>query len=124
MPDIALASQGNEGDFFIHFSVPVSSFGSSMSHNNRLLGIVTYQAFSGDDLIEVVSFEGDAIHRSYSVLDYGFMGIVSDQLITSVHVTGHIAPIQDFRFSSVPEPSTSLLLLSGILFGIKHRQKA
>jgi PEP-CTERM motif-containing protein len=123
-PEIALAARDNNGDFFIDFSIPVRSFGFLVIHGSSRPGIPAFEAYSSDDLVQTVRFQGDAINGITDGVDYGFLGIALDQDITRVHVTGDVASLDNFTFSPVPEPAAlSLLLLGTGFMAVRKRNR-
>ena len=116
-----LAALDNHGDFNINFTVPVRAFGFFVGHATSY-PTPAFEAYSVDgQLIETAYFEGDAIDQTVGLQDFGFLGIVSTEPITRIHVTGDIAGLDNFRYSQIPEPATvSLLLVGGLWFVRRH----
>lgn len=114
--------QWSHDDFLIHFSVPVRVFGFWVINNNGAEQTSIFEAYSNSGLIETVQFAGIAIDGTIEYADYGFLGIVADQDITSIHITKEATVLDNFMFSAVPEPATLLLLGLGGLGLIGKRR--
>jgi hypothetical protein len=118
---------GNEDDFTINLSFPVRAFGFWVINNPDPLAsepypYLTLEAYGADGLIEEVTFEGDAIDGVIgSSVEYGFLGIASDQFITSVHVTKGATMLDNFTYSPIPEPATVVLFGLGCLALLRKR---
>lgn len=114
-------------DFIINLSFPVRAFGFWVINNiDPMAGpypYLTLQAYGDNGLIEEVAFEGDAIDGVIEDhAEYGFLGIASDQFITSIHVTKGATVLDNFTFSPIPEPATIILLGLGCMALLrKHR---
>ena len=136
-PEIGI-SDWDEDDFTINFSFPVRAFGFWVINNpvqvDELYPYLTLQAYGADGLIEEVTFEGDAIDDVIvsrdevgdgvyieGRIEYGFLGIASDQFITSIHVTKGATMLDNFTYSPIPEPATFLLLGLGCLALLRKR---
>jgi len=130
---------GDEDDFTINMSFPTRAFGFWVINNpeprDKSYTYLTLEAYGADGLIEAVTFEGDAIDgiiESYpengigidmeSRAEYGFLGIASDQFITSIHVTKGATMLDNFMFSPIPEPATIILLGLGFLALLRKRR--
>jgi hypothetical protein len=110
-PEIMIADISGNEDFFITFSVSVRSFGFWVINNNtHPTPILEAYGDGPTGLIERVLFEGVAIDGTVGVADYGFLGITADENIKYVHVTNEAPGLDNFMFSSVPEPATLFLL--------------
>ncbi|MGB2866342.1 MAG: PEP-CTERM sorting domain-containing protein [Sedimentisphaerales bacterium] len=117
-PEIGIHSEVD--DFTINFSFPVRAFGFWVINNPDPVDgpypYLTLQAYGDDGLIEEVIFEGEAIDGVIEDrAEYGFLGIASDQFITSIHVTKGAAMLDNFTYSPIPEPATVVLLGLGCL---------
>jgi hypothetical protein len=107
-------------------SFPTRAFGFWVINNpvpeDEPFPYLTLQAYGEDGLIEEVIFEGDAID---GIIDdgseYGFLGIASDQFITSIHVTKGATMLDNFTYSPIPEPATVILLGLGFLALLRKR---
>ena len=124
-PDIGIPG-ANEDDFIINMSFPTRAFGFWVINNptaeNEPFPYLTLQAYGDDGLIEEVTFEGDAIDGiNRSLVEYGFLGIASDQFITSIHVTKGATMLDNFTYSPIPEPATVILLGLGFLALLRKR---
>lgn len=116
----------DDDDFTINFSFPVRAFGFWVINNpdaeDEPYSYLTLQAYGADGLIEEVIFEGDAIDGVIgNEAEYGFLGIASDQFITSIHVTKGATMLDNFTFSPIPEPATFLILGLGCLALLRKR---
>jgi hypothetical protein len=123
-PEIGIP--GGPDDFTINLSFPVRAFGFWVINNpiaeDEPFPYLTLQAYGEDGLIEEVIFEGDAIDGiTGSSAEYGFLGIASDQFITSVHVTKGATMLDNFTYSPIPEPATVILLGLGCLVLLRKR---
>jgi hypothetical protein len=124
-PDIGIPG-ANEDDFIINMSFPTRAFGFWVINNptaeNEPFPYLTLQAYGDDGLIEEVTFEGDAIDGiNRSLAEYGFLGIASNQFITSIHVTKGATMLDNFTYSPIPEPATFILLGLGFLALLRKR---
>ena len=124
-PEIGIPGALND-DFTINFSFPVRAFGFWVINNpdqsNEPYPDLTLQAFGADGLIEEAIFEGDAIDGVLEDrTEYGFLGIASDQFITSIHVTKGATTLDNFTYSPIPEPATFLILGLGCLALLRKR---
>ena len=125
-PEIGV-STGDENDFTINLSFPVRAFGFWVINNpgpeDEPYPSLTLEAYGADGLlIEEVTFDGDAIDGVIgSGAEYGFLGIASDQFITSIHVTNGAAILDNFTYSPIPEPATVILLGLGCLALFRKR---
>jgi hypothetical protein len=124
-PEIGIPA-ADEDDFTINFSLPVRAFGfwviNCTEQTRQPYSYPTLEAYGAEGLIEAAAFEGDAIDGVVGdAAEYGFLGIASDQLITSVHVTKGAAMLDNFTFSPVPEPATVILLGLGFLVLLRAR---
>jgi PEP-CTERM motif len=105
--------------FSISFSTPIDAFGfwlmkSNSSVNNPLFEAYTY---GSNGLIETAEFSGSLIDDSIGVIDYGFLGITTDQPIERIDITTNATlTLDNFMFVPVPEPTTLLLISLGGLF--------
>jgi PEP-CTERM motif-containing protein len=110
--------------FSIYFSTPIDAFGfwlmkSNLSVNNPLFEAYTY---GSNGLIETAEFSGSLIDDSIGVIDYGFLGITTDQPITRIDITTNATlTLDNFMFVQVPEPTTLLLISLGGLFFRKSK---
>ncbi len=116
----------DEDDFIINMSFPTRAFGFWVTHNpdpvDEPYPYLTLQAYGADGLIEEAIFEGDAIDGVIEDnVEYGFLGIASDQFITSIHVTKGAIMLDNFTYSPIPEPATFLLLGLGGLALLRKR---
>lgn len=134
-PEIGIP--GADDEFTINFSFPVRAFGfwviNDPAIENEQFPFLTLQAYDADGLIEEVTFEGDAIddvivYRDLVAggyienrVEYGFLGIASDQFITSIHVTKGLTVLDNFTYSPIPEPATAILLGLGFLVILRKR---
>ena len=120
-------------DFIINMSFPTRAFGFWVINNpvseDEPFPYLTLQAYGADGLIEEVIFEGDAIDgiiddgSEYGFAEYGFLGIASDQFITSIHVTKGATVLDNFTYSPIPEPATVILLGLGFLAILRKRHE-
>jgi hypothetical protein len=121
---------GDEDDFTINFSFPVRAFGfwviNNLDWEDEHYPYLTLEAYGADGLIEEATFQGDAIdgiitssadYIEYGFLgaEYGFLGIASDQFITSIHITKGATMLDNFMYSPIPEPATVVFLGLGCL---------
>ena len=132
-PEIGIPSP-DEDDFIINMSFPTRAFGFWVINNpeprNRPYSYLILQAYGDDGLIEEVTFEGDAIDGViddrdefiFGRAEYGFLGIASDQFITSIHVTKRATMLDNFTYSLIPEPATVILLGLGFLVILRKRR--
>ena len=124
-PEIGIPSAAKD-DFIINMSFPTRAFGfwviNDPAAENEPYPYLTLQAYGADGLIEEVTFEGDAIDGVIgSSVEYGFLGIDSDQFITSIHVTKGATMLDNFTYSPIPEPATVILLGLGFLALLRKR---
>ena len=122
-PEIGIPGARND-DFTINFSVPIRAFGFWVINNPNPESAphLTLQAYGDDGLIEEATFEGDAIDGVIgNEAEYGFLGIASDQFITSIHITQGAAMLDNFTFSPIPEPATFLIFGLGCLALLRKR---
>jgi len=125
-PEIAIPA-GQEDEFNINFSFPVRAFGFWVINNpgqeDDPNPALIFEAYGADGLIEKVTFERDAIDGVIQdSAEYGFLGIASDQLITSIHLTKAAAVLDNFTYSPIPEPATVVLLGLGCLALLRKRK--
>jgi len=124
-------STGDEDDFTINMSFPTRAFGFWVINNpgpeDEPNPYLTLQAYGANGLIEEAIFEGEAIdgiiygQAAISSAEYGFLGIASDQFITSIHVTKGATLLDNFTYSPIPEPATFLILGFGCLTLLRKR---
>jgi len=134
-PEIGIPT-GEEDDFTINMSFPTRAFGfwviNYPDQSDEPYPYLTLEAYGDDGLIEEVTFEGDAIDGiiydqggifggSPNPVEYGFLGIASDQFITSIHVTKGATMLDNFTYSPIPEPATFLILGLGCLVLLRKR---
>ena len=137
-PEIGIPA-GDEDDFIINMSFPTRAFGFWVINNpippyDEPYPYLTLEAYGADGLIEAVTFEGDAIDGVIGSSDengflagrgnsaeYGFLGIASDQFITSIHVTKGATMLDNFTYSPIPEPATFLILGLGCIVLLRKR---
>jgi len=124
-PEIGIPG-ADEDDFTINFSFPVRAFGFWVINNpiaeDEPYPYLTLEAYGADGLIEEVTFEGDAIDGVIgSTAEYGFLGIASDQFITSIHVNKGATMLDNFTYSPIPEPATVVLFGLGCLALLRKR---
>jgi hypothetical protein len=124
---------GDEDDFIINMSFPTRAFGFWVINNPAVedepYPYLTLEAYGANGLIEEVTFEGNAIDGvidgsvgySFGSAEYGFLGIASDQFITSIHVTTGATMLDNFTYSPIPEPATFLILGLGCLALLRKR---
>jgi len=103
--------------FSIEFSTPINAFGFWLMKSNLFVNNPLFEAYGDNGLIETAEFSGSLIDDSIGVIDYGFLGIATDQPITRIDITTNaILALDNFMFVPVPEPTTLLLLSLGGLF--------
>ncbi|MBN2593162.1 MAG: PEP-CTERM sorting domain-containing protein [Sedimentisphaerales bacterium] len=125
-PEIGIPT-GNEDDFIINMSFPTRAFGFWVINNpdppyDEPYPYLTLEAYGDDGLVEEAIFEGDAIDGVIgSGAEYGFLGIASNQFITSIHVTKGATMLDNFTYSPIPEPATVILLGLGFLALLRKR---
>ncbi len=110
--------------FTFTFMVPVRAFGFFVA-NNRVdhpSGPTMVARDSGGNIIEMAQWGAQFIDGSVGVADYGFMGIFTDGLITSVTITKQSAIFDDLIFAEVPTPGAAFVLLAGGL-GMTARRR-
>jgi hypothetical protein len=136
-PEIGIP-EWDEDEFTINMTFPTRAFGfwviNDPTAENESIPYLTLQAYGDNGLIEEATFEGEAIDGVivYSDgtgddyietrIEYGFLGIASDQFITSIHVTKGAAMLDNFTYSPIPEPATVILLGLGLLALLRKRQ--
>jgi hypothetical protein len=125
---------GDEDDFIINMSFPTRAFGFWVINNPAVedepYPYLTLEAYGANGLIEEVTFEGNAIDGvidgsvgySFGSAEYGFLGIASDQFITSIHVTTGATMLDNFTYSPIPEPATFLILGLGCIVLLRKRR--
>jgi len=124
-PEIGIPG-GDEDDFIINMSFPTRAFGfwvinNTVTRNNPYTHL-TLEAYGDDGLIEEVTFEGEAIDGVIENVEYGFLGIASENFITSIHVTKGATMLDNFTYSPIPEPATVILLGLGLLAILRKRR--
>jgi hypothetical protein len=124
-PEIGIPAD-DEDDFTINLTFPVRAFGFCAINNpaatDEPYPYLTLAAYGKDGLIQEVTLEGDAIDDVIGdYAEYGFIGIASDQLITSIHVTKGATILDNFTYSPIPEPATFLILGLGCLLLLRKR---
>ena len=110
---VVLTANGDE-DFTLNFGV-----------SRRSVGFVTYTIDFGPTTIRIYGSQGllDTFTLVQDSSKVGFFGVVSSEAITSIRwttVDGGLVNtgVDNIRVGSpVPEPGTSVLLLSGVLMG-------
>ena len=124
-PEIGIPG-ADEGDLIINMSFPTRAFGfwviNDLTAENEQFPYLTLEAYGDDGLIEEVTFEGEAIDGVIENVEYGFLGIASEQFITSIHVTKSAAMLDNFTYSPIPEPATFILLGLGLLAILRKRR--
>ena len=122
-PDIMIMPMPLGEDILITFSVPVRSFGFWMINNiSRPTPILEAYGYGPTGLIERVRFEGVAIDGTVGAAVYGFLGITADKNIHSIYITNTAPELDNFMFSSIPEPATLLLLALGAVMVRRKKQ--
>jgi hypothetical protein len=95
----------NDDDFTIVFSVPVMAFGFWVMDNTMVQKRPTFTALdASNQALDSTTFGPPFRDGNVGIVDYGFMGIVADRNIASVHITKDATSLDNFYFSPVPEP--------------------
>lgn len=125
---------GDDGSFDILFSTPVTAFGFLTITDRTQGDAPSFEAFDADDnSLGTVTFSqgGDLVDGSLPptgspVVDYGFVGVLSDTPITrvTVNIPSDNSILDDFIFAQVPAPATVVLLAAGIAYPTRRRSRA
>lgn len=110
--------------FTINFTVPVRAVGLWIANNFQVdtLGPSFVARGSGGQVLASTSFgalsSGSAfVDRRVGTADFGFMGLVSGELITSLTISKQAAILDLLTFSEIPTPGAiTLFLLGGLAF--------
>lgn len=71
-----------------------------------------------------MTFTGGLVDGTIGIATYGFMGITSTTPIAAVDIVKDATILDNFRFSTVPEPSaTAAAALCGVLVTLARRRR-
>lgn len=114
--------------FTMSFSVPVRAFGFFVVNNRTAdpIGPSFVARDSEGNILETALWDAKFIDGTITspntTADYGFMGITTSALISSVTITKQAAIMDDLRFSPVPGPGALALGAAAGFVGLRRRR--
>jgi hypothetical protein len=108
-----IAIPGPDGSFDINFTTPVVSFGFlTIVDRSGLNEAPAFEAFDADgNSLGTGTFGAgsDMVDGSFGSVDYGFVGISSDEPIARVSVDVEQTILDEFIFATIPTPGTAAI---------------
>lgn len=125
-PTVAIPGSGNDL-IALTFTETVRAFGFFVA-NNSAAGSSAPMFIARDAegaALETVTFSAPFIDGTVGVVDYGFMGIVTETPIASVEISKDAAIFDDLHMSPIPGPGPVVLIGmgAGLLFGGRRRNR-